>query len=419
MPLFHNILTLLLHVIISFFNMQSFCYYAHLKKLRIFLSHFHTFCLSCVILCYNIFKLRNNLATTIGGVFMYSFPVSTLQPGMVLYDDLYTSNNSLLLKANTLLTEEKIQLLKDNSIDSVSLAEPLEINITHYQYLYNSEHFKEFCSTYESNVKSFKNLVRLFETGLEVNLDKFLELRNSIMSAVRNEDQLIDYLYYMMPDEKQLTYIHCFNCGLLCYVFAKWCGLSPKELDLLTIAGFAFDIGKVKLSDDLLWKDGKLTPEEIAQLQRHIHMGYDLIKYKNLPPIITTVLIMHHERRDGSGYPAGIKADKIHPYALLAGIADIYEAVTHPRAQRSALTPFQAIGIFEQQGFEKTGVQTTKKLLSHIAQLYLDRRVTLSNQLNGRICEIHGDALSKPTIFCNNQLLDLREHPELEIIRMS
>ena len=71
---------------------------------------------------------------------MYSFPVSTLQPGMVLYDDLYTSNNTLLLKANTLLTEDKIQLLKDNSIDSVSLAEPMEINITHYQYLYNSEY---------------------------------------------------------------------------------------------------------------------------------------------------------------------------------------------------------------------------------------------------------------------------------------
>ena len=350
---------------------------------------------------------------------MHSFPVSTLQPGMVLYDDLYTSNNTLLLKANTLLTEDKIQLLKDNSIDSVSLAEPMEINITHYQYLYNSDHFKNFCSVYENCVTSFKNLVHLFETGLEVQVDKFLALRDNIMDAVKNEDQLIDYLYYMMPDEKQLTYIHCFNCGLLCYVFAKWCSLSPKELDLLTLAGFAFDVGKIKLSDDLLWKDGKLTPEEMTELQRHIHMGYDLIKYKKLPPIITTILIMHHERRDGSGYPAGLKADKIHPYALLAGIADIYEAVTHPRAQRAALTPFQAIGIFEQQGFEKTGVQTTKKLLSHIAHLYVDRRVTLSNQLTGRICEIHEENLSKPTIFCNNQLIDLQQHPELEIIRMS
>lgn len=380
---------------------------------------FHTFYLICIFLCYNIFKSFNYLVKTLGGVLMYSFPVSTLQPGMVLYDDLYTSDNTLLLKANTLLTEEKIQLLKDNSIDTISLADPLEINITHYQYLYNSEHFKNFCSVYENSVTAFKNLVHLFETGLEVQTEKFLAFRDNIMDAVKNEDQLIDYLYYMMPDEKQLTYIHCFNCGLLCYVFAKWCSLSPKELDLLTLAGFAFDIGKIKLSDHLLWKDGKLTPEEITELQRHIHMGYDLIKYKKLPPIITTVLIMHHERRDGSGYPAGLKADKIHPYALLAGVADIYEAVTHPRAQRAALTPFQAIEVFEQQGFEKTGVQITKKILSHIAHLYIDRRVTLSNQLTGRICEIHEENLSKPTIYCNNQLIDLQQHPELQIIRMS
>ena len=114
---------------------------------------------------------------------MYSFPVSTLQPGMVLYDDLYTSNNTLLLKANTLLTEDKIQLLKDNSIDSVSLAEPMEINITHYQYLYNSDHFKNFCSVYENCVTSFKNLVHLFETGLEVQVDKFLALPTYIISS--------------------------------------------------------------------------------------------------------------------------------------------------------------------------------------------------------------------------------------------
>lgn len=123
---------------------------------------------------------------------MYFFPVSTLQPGMVLYDDLYTSNNNLLLKANTALTEEKIQLLKDNLIETFSLAEPLEINITHYEYLYNSEHFKKFSSVYERCISTFKNLINLFETSIDIQLDKLLDLRDNILDAVRNEDQLID-----------------------------------------------------------------------------------------------------------------------------------------------------------------------------------------------------------------------------------
>ena len=350
---------------------------------------------------------------------MYTFPVSTLRPGMVLYEDLYTPENILLLKANTLLTEDKIILLKDHHIENVTLAEPLEINISHYEYLHNSEHFKNFTAIYDESVSSFAKLLHVFETGLDINTDKYLALRDDILHAVRNEDQLLDYLYNLMANENQLTYIHCFNCGLLCYTFAKWCGYPEEDLDNITLSGFAFDVGKVKLSDKLLWKNDKLTPEEIIQMQHHIHLGYDLIKNKRLPPIITTVMIMHHERCDGSGYPARLKEDRIHPYALLAGIADTYEAVTHPRAQRTAMTPFEAIGVFENQGLHKFGEKNAKKILSHIAANYIDRRVVLDNGLSGRITEIHADQLSRPTIYCENRYLDLREHPEINITRMN
>lgn len=350
---------------------------------------------------------------------MYSFLVDSLLPGMVLYEDLYTQDNILLLKANTLLNTDKIQLLKENQIENVILADPLEINITHYEYLHNSEHFKNFTNVYEKCISSFSNLLRNLETGLDIKLDNFLALRDNILNIVRNEDQLLDYMYNLMANENQLTFNHCFNCGLLCYTFAKWCDFPKEELDIITLCGFFFDIGKIKLSEDLLWKDGKLTPEEMIQVQHHIHMGYDLIKNKHLPPQVISVLIMHHERCDGSGYPARLKEKRIQPYALLAGIADTYEAVTHPRAQRTAMTPFQAISVFEHQGLHKYGEKFAKKILSHIATSYVDRRVTLSNNLIGRITEIHDDTLSRPTIFCDNRFIDLREHPELNIIRMS
>lgn len=350
---------------------------------------------------------------------MYTLPVSTLRPGMVLYEDLYTSKNQLLLKANTLLTENKINLLKENDIENVTLAEPLEINISHYEYLHNSEYFKNFTAIYNESVSSFSRLLHVFETGLDINTDKCLSLRDDILHAVRNKDQLLDYLYNLMANENQLTYIHCFNCGLLCYTFAEWCGFPKEDLDLITLCGFFFDVGKIKLSDRLLWKDGKLTPEEMIQMQHHIHMGYDLIRNKNLPSQITSVLIMHHERCDGSGYPAGLKKERIHPYALLAGIADTYEAVTHPRAQRTAMTPFQAIEVFEKQGLHKFGEENAKKILSHIAVNYLDRRVVLNNGLSGRVAEIHASQLSRPTIYCENRYIDLREHPEITITRMN
>ena len=94
-----------------------------------------------------------------------------------------------------------------------------------------------------------------------------------------------------------------------------------------------------------------------------------------------------------------------------------FEAMTHPRAQRLALTPFQAFRIFEAQGFAKFG-PNIEPILKKIAAAYVDRRVCLSNNIVGRITEIHEDDLSRPTVFDGIAYHDLRETPELEIIRM-
>lgn len=351
---------------------------------------------------------------------MYILPVNALSPGMVLYEDIYSLDKTLVLKANTYLTADKIELLVEHHIENVPLAEPLEVEQSRYEHLHNNEHFQHFNVIYEDAISSFIKLLRNFDTGLEVNLNKFISLRDDVLHSVMNGEQLLDYLYNLMANQNQITYNHCFNCGLLCYIFAKWCDFPESDLDTITLCGFSFDVGKIKIADDLLWKQGALSPEELIQMQHHIHLGYDLLKTKkNLPPHVISVLIMHHERCDGSGYPAGIKESRIDPYALLAGIVDTYEAMTHPRAQRTAMTPFQAIAAFEKQGLNKFGEKNARIILSRIATSYLDRRVCLNNGYVCRITEIHEEMLSRPTVYYNKQYIDLRTHPELEIVRMN
>ncbi len=349
---------------------------------------------------------------------MYTLSVNSLSPGMVIYEDIFTDDNKILVKADTLLTNEKIKLLQQFNIESVPLSEPLEVGMTRYHHLNSNPHFLHFQEVYSSALSSFGKMLRNIESGLDVNIEKFMSLRDNILAAVRNDEQLLDYLYNLMANESQITYTHCFNCGLLCYVFAKWCDFPEEDLDTITLCGFFFDVGKIKLSDELIWKQGQLSPEELILMQHHIHQGYDLIRSKNVPPHVISVLIMHHERCDGSGYPAGIKEDRITPYALLAGIVDTYEAMTHPRAHRTAKTPFQAIGIFEKEGLYKYGEKNAVIILRRIADSYIDRRVCLSNNAIGRVTEIHLDQLSRPTIYCNNQYFDLRNYPDLDIVRM-
>ncbi|MBO5032869.1 MAG: HD domain-containing protein [Lachnospiraceae bacterium] len=348
---------------------------------------------------------------------MYKLSAQSLKPGMVLYEDLYNPDKEILFKANTVLTQQNIQTLYEYNFDEVALSEPKEVNMTRYTHLHQHPHFQHFCEVYSQVLQSFHKIMWTLDTGLDLNIVKLLSLRDTIFSSVMNEEQLLDYLYNMIPDENEITYNHCFNCGLLCYVFGKWIGMSDTDLDNLTVSGFIFDIGKTKISDELLWKPDKLTPEEFIQMQHHIHLGYELVKSRKLPPHVVSVMIMHHERCDGSGYPARLKENRIDPFALLAAIADTYEAMTHPRAQRVALTPFQAIRVFEEQGFEKYGPHI-QPILTRIANMYVDRRVCVTGNFEGRITAINQDALSRPTIFGNNMYLDLWTKPEAEINRM-
>lgn len=350
-------------------------------------------------------------------LYMYKLSTQSLKPGMVLFDDLYTPASALLFKANTSLTQENIQSLYEYNFDEIALSEPDEINMTHYKYLHQNPHFQHFNEVYASTLTLFHKIMRTLDTGLELNIVKLLSLRDDIMSAVINEEQLLDYLYNMVPNENEITYNHCFNCGLLCYVFCKWTGIEGEDLDNLTVSGFIFDIGKTKLSEELLWKPDKLSPEEYIQMQHHIHLGYELVKSRKMPPHVVSVMIMHHERCDGSGYPARLKENRIDPFALIAAIADTYEAMTHPRAQRVALTPFQAIRVFEEQGFGLYGPNIAP-ILTRIAKMYVDRRVCVTGNLDGRITEIHDDALSRPTLFINNVFYDLRTKQAAEITRM-
>lgn len=349
---------------------------------------------------------------------MYHLSTQSLKPGMVIYEDTYNSSKELIIKANTKLTQENIQNLYESNLDQVALSEPGEVNMPRYKHLHQHPHFQRFNDIYTLTLNTFNKIIRTLDMGIDLNTVKLLSLRDDMMATVMDGEQLLDYLYNMMPDENEITYNHCFNCGLLCYIFGTWVGLSDEDLDNITLAGFLFDVGKTKISDELLWKPDKLTPEEYLQMQHHIHLGYELLKNRTFPPHVVSVMIMHHERCDGSGYPARIKEDRIDPFALIAAIADTYEAMTHPRAQRVALTPFQAIRAFEEQGFETKYGKNLRPILTRIANMYIGRRVCVTGNIEGKITEIHDDALSRPTVFASSIEYDLRTRPNAEIIRM-
>jgi cyclic di-GMP phosphodiesterase len=113
-------------------------------------------------------------------------------------------------------------------------------------------------------------------------------------------------------------------------------GLPDAELKNLVRGAFLHDIGKLGIPDGILLKPGPLTPEERKLMQRHVQIGYDLVKDIPFLAEAAELVLCHHERFDGSGYPNGLKAKHIPLGARIFALADTLDAITSDRPYRRA-----------------------------------------------------------------------------------
>ena len=124
-------------------------------------------------------------------------------------------------------------------------------------------------------------------------------------------------------------------------------GLEQNDLLAVYRGGFLHDIGKVGIPDSILFKPGKLTPEEWVTMRTHTTRGEDICRgLLSIQPVLPLIR-SHHERWDGSGYPDGLVGEQIPLLARILQIADIYDALTSPRPYKPAYKPEEALAIIE------------------------------------------------------------------------
>ncbi len=124
------------------------------------------------------------------------------------------------------------------------------------------------------------------------------------------------------------------------------CSLSGKDITTLSIAAEVHDIGKLRVSRDILDKKGILTPAERAIIEMHPEWGMDIaaLAFPAMPDVAESVLL-HHERVDGSGYPYGLKGLRIPLISRILAVADVYVALTEDRTFRPAYSEEDALKI--------------------------------------------------------------------------
>lgn len=118
---------------------------------------------------------------------------------------------------------------------------------------------------------------------------------------------------------------------------ARIMGLPDNEVEGIALAASLHDIGKIQVPMELAAKPGRLTPPELRLVQTHVQAGYEILKAIDFPWRVADMVLQHHERLDGSGYPNGLKGDAILLGARIIAVADVVEAMMSHRPYRPAL----------------------------------------------------------------------------------
>ncbi len=396
--------------------------------------------------------------------------IDVLLPGMVTAEDVFANGSQLILPQGLTLTDKAIKRLESYDIRSIRIEDPVGIEVeeipedtvdfdavkpedalansaegllamlgnlteeapaapeepvieiteieepSHFEKIQQSPEFKKFKENFGNNVNVLEGQLNdIVDKNSPIQVNQMLGPTMDLLSSQKSTFGVFDMLHNMRQFD-DLTYAHSMNVSLICNVFAQWLGFSKDEQELATACGMLHDIGKLKISDEIIKKPGKLTEEEFKAIKAHPVEGYKILQHQDISEHIKNSALMHHEKCDGSGYPLGLKADKIDPYAKLVAIADVYDAMTSARVYRGAMCPFTVIRVFEDEGLNKYDAVYIMTFLENVVNTYIDSRVLLSDGRKATVKWIDKNKLSKPMVqLSDGSFLELAKEPGLRI----
>lgn len=168
------------------------------------------------------------------------------------------------------------------------------------------------------------------------------ELSNALEEIQITHDATIDALSAALDYRDNETEGHSQRVVRYSLEIGKVLGLERRDLEVLARGTLLHDIGKIGVPDSVLWKPGKLTDEEWVEMRKHVEYGFKMLKSIHFLRDAALIVLHHHERHDGAGYPSRIKGEDIVIGARIFAIADTYDAMTTDRPYRKALTDMDA-----------------------------------------------------------------------------
>lgn len=212
-----------------------------------------------------------------------------------------------------------------------------------------------------------KKLIELFSQNVQIAYEN-VQLQHEIEDTQR---EIVYRLSEAVEHRSIETGNHVKRVAFICYDLAIGYGLPDEEAERLMFAAPLHDVGKVGIPDGILNKPAKLQGQEWEVMKTHASIGYEILKNSKRSIIQAGAVIAqdHHEKWDGSGYPAGKKGEDIHIYGRIAALADVYDALRHRRCYKSAWSLQQVIAHIEAESGKQFDPKLVKIFLQRVDKL--------------------------------------------------
>ncbi|WNR43389.1 HD-GYP domain-containing protein [Paenibacillus roseipurpureus] len=334
--------------------------------------------------------------------------------GDKLISDSYNSVGLHLLSSGTVLDAGDITMLNRHSVDYVDIAPRVsEIEKVVEEAPVRQANMLQI-DLFNSAVDGIKELFDTVQKGGVLQNENVESAFNPLIGSIKEENDVVSLLLSLNSDD-DYTLQHSVQVGMLSYYIAKWMNKSEKEALIIGKAGYLHDIGKCKISLDILNKPGKLTRDEFEEVQKHTIYGYDMIKKQLKDDTLALVALQHHERMDGTGYPLRKFGNDIHSYSRIIAVADIYSAMISSRVYQQRRDLLYVLKELHRMSFGQLDPKITQVFIRNMIPNFIGKKVFLSDGREGTIIMTNPTDFFRPLININGQFLDMSQLANVEI----
>lgn len=334
--------------------------------------------------------------------------IQELQEGCILTADVFSLTNRPIIPNKTILTKELIEYLQAFLIKDVHVQKTLVNGLPFIPKEIIEEETDNMELVQEKEVvlsdlfleasREYKKEFSTWQSGLPLDITKVRAILLPLIEKSEGNESQIFTLHHLST-EKEYLYQHSVAVGLLSAFIGKKLNYSKGDILQLALAGCLADCGMAKIPAALLQKTSALTSAEFEEIKNHPTYSYRMIQNNSLLRDAAKVgIFQHHERLDGSGYPLGEKADKIHSFAKIIAVADTFHAMTSARSYRKKQSPFKVLEMILQDSFGKFDIPAIKALQSGIMNFSIGSKVKLSDGQVAEILFIEDKAPTRPLV---------------------